>query len=163
MNNFILFSSCQKKKKKWTKRLKFLKIKIWMQDPSSKFPILHRVIGLMLIRHARSNFTKHRAFYSDVKKKEKVVEIFEYCLPYFSTWTSLTMTWLTLLSESGARVLSALRTRPSSMHNYEIIIIKSVLLFVAVHTIVITHLSRHTECRRPCHPTPSLEDPRRLW
>lgn len=97
------------------------------------------------------------------EKEEKVVEIFEYCLPYFSTWTSLTMTWLTLLSESGAWVLSALRTRPSSMHNYEIIIIKSVLLFVAVHTIVITHLSRHTECRRPCHPTPSLEDPRRLW
>lgn len=96
-------------------------------------------------------------------KKEKVVEIFEYCLPYFSTWTSLTMTWLTLLSESGARVLSALRTRPSSMHNYEIIIIKSVLLLVAVHTIVVTHLSRHTECRRPCHPTPLLEDPRRLW
>ena len=59
--NFILFSSCQKKKKK-----------IWMQDPSSKFPILHRVIGLMLIRHARSNFTKLRAFYSDVKKKKKL-------------------------------------------------------------------------------------------
>lgn len=163
MNNFILFFLLKKRKK--MKRLKLLKIKIWMQDPSSKFPILHRVIGLMLIGHARSNVEFHEApsVLFRRKKKEKVVEIFKYCLPYFSTWTSLTMTWLTLLSESGARVLSALRTRPSSMHNYEIIIIKSVLLLVAVHTIVVTHLSRHTEYRRPCHPTPSLEDPRRLW
>ena len=85
MNNFILFFLLKKKKK--MKRLKLLKIKIWMQDPSSKFPILHRVIGLMLIGHARSNVEFHEApsVLFRRKKKEKVVEIFKYCLPYFST------------------------------------------------------------------------------
>lgn len=62
MNNSILFFFFLKKEKKRTKhKLKFLKIKIWMQDPSSKFPILHRVIGLMLIGHARSNVEFHEA------------------------------------------------------------------------------------------------------
>lgn len=46
-------------------------IKIWMQNPSSKFPILHRVIGLMLIRHERSNVEFHERFIRRHKKKKK--------------------------------------------------------------------------------------------
>lgn len=53
------------------KRLKLLKIKIWMQDPSSKFPILHRVIGLMLIGHARSNVEFHEAPSVLFRRKKK--------------------------------------------------------------------------------------------
>lgn len=69
MNNFILFFLLKKRKK--MKRLKLLKIKIWMQDPSSKFPILHRVIGLMLIEHARSNVEFHEAPSVLFRRKKK--------------------------------------------------------------------------------------------